>query len=251
MSSVHHRLPVLALVAMLGAIDSARAQTLSLFEQIESVPQAPPRQVARAEQQGDSQPAFTLRSTSRFGDSYRAVLVDRNGTAVPLQWQAGATVPLPGFAGFQLTAVSAREVSLQQPAQAPCLEAPLRGVSCGVGNVAVLQLVTATPLESNGSPAPGANTAADRSLREGMEPVDRLRLPDGVSQFVVDPATGAVTVLSRGEAPRRDREERLRARAERVQQVIEANRMGPMLEAAPGYRVVRTPFGDRQMPVRE
>lgn len=225
---------------------SAGAQTLNLFEQTEAEPQqAQPRALERAAAQQNGQPAFTLRSTSRFGDEYRAVLVERSGRVVQVRWRDGEPGYLAGFDGFALTAGSTREVTLQQPAMEPCIEAPDRGVQCLGANVAVLQLSTAQPMKSNGTPVTPAGQQSARA-----ENAEALQLPGG-PQVVINPFSGEPEmVVQLSEEEQLARQERQQARTERLQQMLEANRIDPA-NVRQGFRVVRTPFGDREVPVRE
>lgn len=252
---------VLALSGALAPFTVIQAQDLTLFEptQSEQTPNGPQRAL---EPQGPvvgvfaSDPAFTLGSASRFGDSYQATLKDRQGQSVVVAWQPGARSAVPGQPGFAVVGVTAREVVLELPAHERCMALPERGVSCNSDNVARLALATLMPLESNGTaPAPAVD-----AMQEPMNPFEAAIMNAQQGAMVQGPAEGDAVLINpfvgiedstvpMSEAEVQERVERARARAERLQQ-FQPQRI-PEDQVPPGMRLVRTPFGDRLVPAGE
>ena len=227
------------------------AQELTLFEQIDAEAEGElPTQAAPMGMPQNGEPAFTLRGTSRFGDEYSTTLINRNGEPVKVRWHEGENIPVPGFDGFNVVAISSRSVSLTHPAFDACVTAEQRGVSCTGDNIAVLSMATSVPLAVNGTPpgfAPG----------QGPIPVDTgetFGVPRPLNaqgqQVFVNPFSGETEVVNQlppeEQAARAERQQR---RAERLNQ-FEAVRINDA-DVPPGMRVVRTPFGDRIVPERE
>ena len=236
---------------------AVQAQVLSLFESIENEaePQGPVQINAGSPLQQNGQPAFTLKGASRFGDNYKAILLSRDGHEVQVQWQAGQRVPVPGYQNFQITAVDGRQVTLLNPGQDICIENTSVGVSCMSPSQSLLTLSNAAPLavSANGAaPAQLVDAAAifgnGEALTEG---------PGGVminangQQVFRNPFSGELEVAEQQLSP-----EELAARAER--QAARRGRLSNFqperiseADVPPGMRLVRTPFGDRIVPVRE
>ena len=237
------RKPLLVSLLLLSG-QHALAQDLNLFEQTEAdLESQPNEQAQRITVNANSQPAFTLRGTSRFGDQHHMVLVARSGEVVKLSWRDGEQVAIPGYTGFQVMETDARQVTLRHPDNDSCFNAEELGVQCTDGNVAVLSLSTAQPLQTNGTA--GVNTV---NAVPGMDPGAVVTV-DG-QQVFINPFSGEPEVQQQmSEEERIAREERRRARAERLQQ-FQAVRIEDA-DIPPGMRRVRTPFGDRLVPERE
>jgi hypothetical protein len=234
-----------------------QAQQLTLFEPTQAERQAPeaaagPQQVPGIAMGIVSDPAFTLSSAARFANSFQAVLKDRAGQSVVLGWQPGQRTPVPGYPGFSVVEANAKFVVLELPAQERCMTAPERGVACTGTNLAQLSLATLAPLE--------ARPAEQSEGMDGMaimgpqqEPFGQGRMPEGQvggEAVFVNPFVGIQDDTSQlSEAEVQARVDGARARAQRLQQ-FQPERI-PEDQVPPGMRLVRTPFGDRLVPVRE
>lgn len=239
--------PNLLVVALLLASTAASAQDLRLFEEIEADPVN--QTEARPQMQPtntSAQPAFTLKGLSRFGDVYKVMLVNRSGQVARLNWQPGQQSELEGFSGFTVVAADAGGVTLQQPPEDSCLPMDTLGVSCTSATMATLQLAPAAALAVNGS-APQPPVAFGG--RSGQPEPATLVDANG-QQVFINPFSGQPeTVQPLSEEERQQREARQRERAARLG-AFEVQRIAPE-DVRPGMRVVRTPFGDREVPIRE
>ena len=241
------------LISTLVFSSASVAQELTLFEQIDV--ESDNAQAAQTMPLGmpqNGQPAFTLRGTSRFGDEYTTTLINRNGEPIKVKWRAGEQIPVPGFDGFNVVAISSSSVSLAHPASDACIAADASGVSCIADNIAVLSISTAIPLASNGTPpnfAPGQNPVPFGNV-EGMVGVAQPLQNSPGQEVFINPFSGEAEVVSplppEEQAARAERQQR---RSERLNQ-FEAVRINDA-DVPPGMRVVRTPFGDRLVPERE
>jgi len=254
-----------SLVAAL-AMPAALAQPLTLFEPTESNAAQQPAQQGPAPAPGfggGSQPAFTLRSTSRVGDDYHVVLVNRDGSVAKVQWQPGAQASVPQHPGFAITEVAGRSVTLEYPGSEPCSSVPDKGVSCSADNQALLSLARSTPLAPSpqqGVPAgqgpgamddPFAAAAAQAAANGGAPQPATLNASVQGQRRIINPFSGEVEMVPvQGQGtPDQARAERQQQRAERLR-----NFVPPRIEDAdvpPGMRKVSTPFGDRLVPIRE
>ncbi len=177
-------------------------------------PPPPPKPVLPPPPQKD----FSLQGTSQFGDDFRAILVTPQNQVSKINWQAGGK-PVALSEGFRLLKIAARQVIIEYPANSPCREdRPSKGVDCDPdGKTATLNLVI-------GRPTPNTNVQAG---------------------IVVSPAATTTTAEAQVQEAAR----------ERARQVFEnaARRAGNNIEpdeVPPGMRVVKTPFGDRLVPIK-
>jgi hypothetical protein len=250
----------MSVVIMLSlATGSIAAQELTLFESIENEQESPgPVQLNQALQSSigpAGQPVFTLKGASRFGDKYLSVLLSRDGKEIQVQWQEGTNVPVPGYENYQVTRVSGREVVLTHRGQDICLENPAVGVSCINSAASLLTLSNATPLPV------AANTAQPQQANDASAIFGNGEVisagPGGVminangQQVFRNPFSGELEVAEQQLSP-----EELEARAVRQQarrdrlSSFEPERISDDNVPA-GMRRVRTPFGDRLVPIRE
>lgn len=254
-------------IAALLAVPLVSAQTLTLFEPTET-------DAAQANQPaliqpvmipgGNGQPAFTLRSTSRIGDRYNVVLVNRDGAIAKVSWQSGQRVEVPGYSSFAITNVEGRSVSLAHPDGDACASAPDKGVDCAAGNLALLTLARSTPVVATAqqpagiAPAPGVEdpfaAAAAAAAANGVQPQPAV-LNAGVNvgpgqQVIINPFSGQPEVV---QAPSPEeqaaRASRQQQRAARLQQFTPPTINDADVPA--GMRKVSTPFGDRLIPIRQ
>ncbi len=240
-----------ALCVLLLQGQFALAQELTLFEatQGQQGPEAPQQQSMQPLGPAANAGGFTLRSSSRFGDEYHSVLLDAAGNAIDVRWRSGQTVALPQHPGYAVVGVSGSELTLQQPDGVPCIPAEAAGVRCLDTGTALLSLATLSPL-------PGAVASdADAAAVMGPQPVttaegDIVSTDANGNAVFINPFSGAVMPpeeLTPEQA--QARAERAQARAQRLQQ-FQPERI-PEDQVPPGMRLVRTPFGDRLVPIRE
>jgi hypothetical protein len=249
-----------ALVATLAA--TVQAQNLTLFEALESSPDVPsaPRPAQQAALAQNGNPAFTLRSISRFGDEYRSVLVDRNGNKVDVLWRQGERMELPGVGGHVVIEANSRQLVVQHASNESCVESKASGVSCRGANTSVLTLATLSPVQAapQSQPQQGRVQSQIPGQAQGQF---RGRLPQGSNAVMLE---GGETVVIDQDGNRvvinpfvdaafagpQPVDPALAPRMDRMQQ-----RNGERINAEDlpvvGTRVVRTPFGDRLVPVRE
>lgn len=231
------------LVTVMLFVTIAHAQQLTLFESVESVPE-PARNLREPEQNSvqPGTPAFTLRSSSRFGDEYHSVLTGKNGESIVVTWNTGANVGLTGYSGYSVVNVTSRELTLRLPASDRCIPMEGAGVRCSGDNIAVLSLANKSPLQNNGTtPQPNQAVAVTG---------DNIVVGVQGQPVFINPFTGVTEEASQeSNAELVGREQRARNRAERLSQ-FEPVRISEQ-EIPPGMRLVRTPFGDRLVPERE
>lgn len=224
------------------------AQELNLFERTETEPEAvQTAQPARVLNQ-NGKPAFTLRSTSRFGDEYQVVLLDRNGSPMKVNWHEGTSTKVPGAQGFEVVDVNPRLVSLVHPNEDACIADASKGVTCADGNIAILNLSNAAPIQA-GADGP-ANETAGASLEAASTDAGTNGTEPAEPQVFLNPFSGQPEVLR--EIPEEERLARLQRQRERAARL---DQFQPVrideADVPPGMRIDRTPFGDRLVPIRE
>lgn len=207
-------------------------ETLRLFEPVEEEPAGfanRPGDISMPASGSTGEPRFQLVGTSRFGDRYRARLKTRDGQVVAVDVPAGATVDVPGHPGFTIAVPESRRVLVNHPGSVPCVADPEQGVECREGgNQSRLQLATATPLQSREPSAAGGDESAESGEQQEQAGSGEPENPFARA------LRAARERSARGENADPDR-------ARRFQQV----RRIPPEEVPEGYRVVRTPLGDR------
>jgi hypothetical protein len=244
--------PVLGMLLLPLAL-AANAQELSLFEATETdANQAPTlmQQVGSLNTNNNGQPAFTLKGLGRFGNEYHATLLGRNGESARVNWREGQRVQVPGFPNFALVGVVAGAVQVAFPPNEPCMSLETSGISCLADNVAQIQVATAAPLASNGTPPNNAGNNAPGNIPPGAQQGGAVMGPDAAGPgFFVNPFSGEMHALPDATAEQQAMVERQQQRAARLRDV-EPVRIDEA-DVPPGMQVVRTPFGDRLVPVRE
>lgn len=240
-----------------------QAQELTLFEPFET---EPGEQVMAGPQQpvftmGNGQPAYTLRSVSRFGDRYQAVLISRSGEVANVSWGAGESTPVQGMGGFTVVGMGSGTVALQHPPGDTCVSAALSGVECN-GNLAQLSLAVAAPLASNGIIEAPVPQQGDPFANAPMGPNPGFVDPaagngqnnGNPQQVFINPFSGAAeTMPNVSEQDLQARQQRQAVRAARLRQFDQQQdaAVGAMPPPAPGFERVTTPFGVRDIPIRE
>jgi hypothetical protein len=252
----------LSFTAVLGLCAfGAQAQELRLFEPTESEAQASPMtpdQVFAAPANG--QPAYTLRSISRFGDRYQATLVNRAGETTSVSWRVGETAPVQNT-GYTIVAASGGALSITHPGGDNCVAAPEVGVNCSAGDRSELRLTAAAPLASNGVNTsvgamgpmgpPGTLPANDPLGIAGVQPQQGVMFNEAGQQVFINPFSGQPEVLPQiSEEERLAREQRQQQRAARLRQFQQGPQTIPDQAVPPGMERVRTPFGDTLIPQR-
>lgn len=233
---------------------TAQAQELRLFEQTESdaVDNIMPTGPEQVFSQGNGQPAYTLRSISRFGEQYQAVLISRSGEVVKVNWNAGEPAPVANT-GFSVVAAGSGSLSLMHPAGDSCVTAEATGVACSATNQSELRLTLAVPLASNGvapPPVQGPEQQQVNGFFGGADPLGANANGQNGPQVFINPFSGEAEVMPQiSEEERGARQQRQEVRAARLRQ-FEQERIEDA-DVPAGMQRVRTPFGDRLMPVRE
>ncbi|HDZ08719.1 hypothetical protein [Pseudohongiella sp.] len=182
-------------------------------------------------------PQFSLVGTSRFGDRYTVSVRDSSGEVITVDAGAGGDAAIPGYPGFSVTHVASRHVLLQQPASSPCFEFSDQGVTCEDGNTARLALATAEPV----APPPEPERRRDRRAEDG----DAQNADAGEQNTADQPMNPFANALRAA----RERDGEPDAAASRAEaQRFRPRRIDPE-DVPEGYRLVRTPFGDRMVPL--
>lgn len=207
---------------LFGCSAQAYAQELILFQAVEKPPVASSTSPTKPKQDAprrSSEPAFTLKGTSRFGDNYQSSLVARNGNDVSVSWKEGAVNEIDGYRGYSVIHVDARTISLRLPSGEGCVESSEKGVSCPSEGVALLKLSNVDPLQK---------LVARNDLARVER--DELELNGNQTDELGQEAQSARVARPRG-----------RGRDAELVRI-------PDGDVPEGMRVVRTPFGDRLVP---
>lgn len=248
---------LLLTVALAGA---TQAQELRLFEPTESEAAQPDTPFApdQAFTPANGQPAYTLRSLSRFGDRYQATLVNRAGETTKVNWRVGETAPVQS-SGFTIVAANAGTLSLAHPGGDACVDAPTVGVTCSAGDRSELRLTAAAPLASNGvntsmgpMPGPGGVNPNDPLGINAAQNQQQGFVNEQGQQVFINPFSGEPEVMPQiSEEERAARAQRQQTRAERLRQFQQGVQVIPDEAIPPGMERVRTPFGDTLIPRRQ
>jgi hypothetical protein len=241
------RLSPLILTLTLLATAPAGAQTLSLFETTQGQEQG---SQATAPISGpgpfEPGPGFSLRSVARFGDSYWGLVTDAVGNSMEVQWQPGEQTSLGELAiysGYRVLELTPKTLRLQFPQGQPCSTTSQEGFICLDESTVLLSLVSLAPLQRTDSqPLP-----QDPQLDPGSRGITTDELSNAAG--LDNPFAAAVMAAQGQDVEQTAREARSRARVERLQQ-FHIERI-PEDQVPPGMRLVRTPFGDRLVPIRE
>lgn len=166
---------------------------------------------------------FGLQGTSQLGDRFRAVLITPKNQVRKINWRAGSQ-PVDLGGGFRLLEIKARQAVIQYPPNSPCREDRWhKGVDCRPdGKTAVLRLVL-------GKVTPDTSVAP----------------PVVVHPAAVQGARGVSDADVAAQQAARERAQKVfQQAAQRAGNNIQPN------EVPPGMRVVKTPFGDRLVPIK-
>lgn len=250
-TSISKRSPPVVIAAALVFCVSALAQaqtpagaqsddstSLSLFEPVEQSSTSNQGQASGPRNptvSAGSAPQFALVGTSRFGDRYRVSVRDSSGEVITVDAGAGGSASIPGYPGFSVTQVASRHVLMQHPANTPCFAFNDQGVTCEDGNTARLALATAEPVAPPAEPERRRDRRDDDRDARNADASEQAEDGQPVNPF----AAALRAARERGEpdaAASRAEEQRFRPR-----------RIDPA-DVPEGYRLIRTPFGDRVVP---
>ncbi|MDG2176566.1 MAG: hypothetical protein P8M72_10630 [Gammaproteobacteria bacterium] len=236
-------------LAIAAELPAAVAQDLNLFQATDNPEerQSDTRSPQQRRASSNSEPAFTLVGTSRFGDKYYASLLSRNNEQVSIEWTPGRVGPIEGYNGFAIAQINSRSASIRHSDSVPCIDSADKGVRCN-GNIAVLTLSNAKPM-----------SPSTRQLEPESVADENLTAIAQTNEEGEPTTIGNTGVLTRNpfsgelqEAPNLSAEE-ISAREERRQQRAEQFRNFEIVripddEIPQGMQRVRTPFGDRLEP---
>jgi len=246
---------VISFLITVGVGTTVNAQELNLFESVEvDTPQnTGPFQLPDQAPIQNGQPAFTLRSTSRVGDNYHSVLVNRDGSVAEVDWTAGGEAVVPGYENFVVVSIAGRQVALRHPGNEGCVNSTDLGVRCE-GNIAYLSLENSAPVANNQGVAaafgPAAEDPFSSALQGGGPESVQGSINGQVNQIVINPFSGEPEIVPQlSPEEQAARGERQAARAARLRQ-FEPERINEA-DVPDGMRLVRTPFGDRMVPIRQ
>jgi hypothetical protein len=171
---------------------------------------------------------FILRGTSLIGKQRSVVLKGPDNKEFIQKLETDQRTPITGYPDYYLLSVNAREIQLEYPTDAPCrTDNPQQGIKCNKENngktvVLSLQRQQALPPKPVPKKPSTSQTAAGKRSKR--------------------PATTLEEIKARREAARKKREELYKNFKRRV---IKDE------DVPPGMRVVRTPFGDRLVPIKQ
>ena len=175
---------------------------------------------------------FILRGTSLIGKQRSVVLKGPDSKEFIQKLEDDQRTPIAGYPDYYLLSVNAREIQLEYPTDAPCrTDNPQQGIKCNKednGKTVVLSLQRQQALP----PRPVAPAARSSSAQS----------PATTATGSKRPATTLEEIRARREEARKKREELYKNFQRRV---IKDE------DVPPGMRVVRTPFGDRLVPIRK
>lgn len=194
---------------------------------------------------------FVLRGTARLGRHYSAVIETPKGEDIRVVWDGGAPVTIPGYDGFRVSKIDPREVVVLLPPEVDCVDVAEAGLRCNSkGNAATLSLAwrNATPPKASAKEK-GAAKVGGKKAGDAGKKGDKAK---------ENPFLSALRRASEGkevdhQEGMSDEEKKLddelrKKRAERYKnfkpKVIRDD------EVPPGMKVVRTPFGDRLVPLK-
>jgi hypothetical protein len=172
--------------------------------------------------------AFVLIGTSQIGDSFRARLRNSSGESVTVNLNAQGGSPVPGYPGFEVSRVNARELTIQHPSSSPCMASQDQGVSCTASDQSRLQLATAAAVVRQEVPAQDGDMGNSEQNSDNADNGSAAENPF---------AAALRAARERGEQvdPAVMRAESARFRPRRIDPA----------DVPPGSQLIRTPFGDR------
>jgi hypothetical protein len=174
---------------------------------------------------------FVLRGTSLIGKQRSVVLKGPDSKEFIQKLENDQRTPITGYPDYYLLGVNAREIQLEYPADAPCrTDNPQQGIKCNK--------------EDNGK------TVALSLQRQQALPPRPVSIPPPQPSPAQSPvAAGSTPPLTTLDEIRARREEARKKREELYKNF--QRRVIKDEEVPPGMRVVRTPFGDRLVPMQQ
>mgnify|MGYP001627115422 CR=1 FL=1 len=217
---------VIALL-MPAAVMAQNTQRLSLFETVDSPSQSgAPDPALDGSVPTSNSVQFVLVGTSQIGDRQRARLRSPDGQTLTVELNPLGSASIPGYPGYEVSRISARELEVRHPASTPCVPNREQGVTCAGTHQARLQLATAAPVVRE-QPATNQTQQVDpaqQNAADGGQPENPF-------------AAALRAARERGEIP-----EAGATRADGAR--FRARRIDPA-DVPPGAQLIRTPFGDR------
>lgn len=210
-----------------AAVMAQNTQRLSLFETVDNPSQSnAPDPSLNGSVPTSNSVQFVLVGTSQIGDRQRARLRSPDGQTLTVELNPLGSASIPGYPGYEVSRISARELEVRHPASTPCVPNREQGVTCAGTHQARLQLATAAPVVRE---QPAANQTqqddpAQQNAADGGQPENPF-------------AAALRAARERGEIP-----EAGATRAEGPR--FRARRIDPA-DVPPGAQLIRTPFGDR------
>lgn len=175
---------------------------------------------------------FVLRGTSLIGKQRSVVLKGPDSKEFIQKLENDQRTPIAGYPDYYLLNVNAREIQVEYPVDAPCrTDNPQQGIKCNKednGKTVALSLQRQQALPPRPVPIP--------------PPSQPSPVPSPVAADSTPPPTTLDEIRARREEARQKREELYKNFQRRV---IKDE------EVPPGMRVVRTPFGDRLVPIQQ
>ncbi len=165
---------------------------------------------------------FSLQGTSQLGAMFHILLTTPENQTAKIKWTAGTDSLELGY-GFRLLHVTPRTLTVAYPEASPCREdRQEKGVDCSPdGKTATLGLVLGKPTPPKAAPvAQLVQPVMSNSPQSPPPPVDEAQA------------------------------EAARERARQAFQGAMANTINPDA-VPPGMRIVKTPFGDRLVPIKK
>ena len=202
------------------------APRLSLFEGVESSSASSARDVQVVSGPASNSVQFVLVGTSQIGDKQRARLRGSDGQTITVDLNPGGMTPIPGFPGYEISRVDARELEIRHPASTPCVPSRDQGVTCAGTHQARLQLATAAAVV----PAVVNRATNAQQGEEEPTPTEGTTAPE-------NPFAAALRAA-------RERGDVVDPAAAREGARFRPRRIDPA-DVPPGAQLIRTPFGDR------
>lgn len=230
--------------------------SLDLFQDTESTQRSETTERrTQRNRETNSEPAFTLVGTSRFGNEYSVSLLSSRGESVNVEWTPGKVVDIEGYLNYKLASVGSRTASIRIPGGETCIASEIKGVRCN-GNIAVLTLSNGAPIERRQSRKASSEIITDFELNSEIlaenesGDVDSDTTIPGTNVLRRNPFSGELQTVP--ELTPEEQAARAQRRAERAEQFrnFEIVRI-PDDEIPEGMRRVRSPFGDSLEPIED
>ncbi len=233
---------ILLLSTLLGSVSMAE---LSLFDDggKNAGRQSKPGSSKQSARRTNAKPDFILRSTSRFGSTYKALLQAKNGDEVPIVWRQGSSVAIDGYRAYKVLNIGSKTVSIRLPEGKTCEEDEANGVKCTLENtVATLYLANAKPIAAKAKAMSladaNSNSTNNRDGNKSQKEQEFNPFANAIIKQQPKLSAERKAILA---ANRKKNAEAFRDF--KIKKISED-------EVPEGMRVVVTPFGDRLVPIK-